>query len=403
MKNKIKLKKYLFASFFVVVCLLVITLIFNIYEYHKYTVNFNKKISSIVRIVKDKYPLLSDDEVMEILNSNIDNYSFDFSVYGIDINDSSIVINNDRLHYKFLIINSSFLLFVVGLLFIIFFRYIKSEEREINNITNYIEKINQGDYSLNIDSISEDELSILKNEIYKTTVKLREVANNSDIDKVNLKKSLEDISHQLKTPITSILIMLDNLIDDVNMDSSTREEFIIDIRREIININFLVQAILKLSKFDSNTVNFIKNDVNASSIVKEAVKNVSMLCDLKNISVDISGNDSVINCDLKWQIEAVTNILKNAIDHSVDGSQVQVEYRKYNIYTEIKITDFGEGISSKDLKHIFERFYKGSNATSDSIGIGLALAKSIIEADNGSVSVSSDKSGTCFTIKYFKI
>ena len=231
---------------------------------------------------------------------------------------------------------------------------------------------------------------------------LKESAENSNQDKINLKKSLEDISHQLKTPLTSILILLDNLIDDQNMNIETRNDFLTDIKREIININFLVQSILKLSKFDANTIHFIKEETTLNKIIKEAVKNVSTLCDLRNIKIEINGDeDAKIICDAKWQIEAITNILKNSIEHSQDNHKIVVKYEKNNIYSNIEIQDYGEGISKKDLKHIFERFYKGENASKDSIGIGLALSKTIIEEDNGTISVESNENGTKFTIKYY--
>ena len=233
---------------------------------------------------------------------------------------------------------------------------------------------------------------------------LKEAADNSNMDKINLKKSLEDISHQLKTPLTSILVMLDNLIDDPDMDINIRNDFIRDIKREVVNISFLVQAILKLSKFDSNTIHFIKEDTQVVDIIDEAIKNVSTLCDLRNITIDKNGKGKEkIKCDFKWQVEAITNILKNCIDHSQDNQKIIVSYEQSNTYSMIKIQDFGDGISKKDIKHIFERFYKGENATPESIGIGLALSKTIIEEDNGKITVESDENGTIFTIKYYKI
>lgn len=251
--------------------------------------------------------------------------------------------------------------------------------------------------------MSEDELSILKNEIYKTTVMLKENAENSNKEKLELKDSLSDISHQLKTPLTSILIMLDNLIDDPQMDENIREDFIRDIKREINSINFLVQSILKLSKLDTNTVNFIeeKNDLN--EIVNQAIKNVTMLSDLKNVSVILKSNsNSIIKCDFKWQVEAISNIIKNCIEHSNKDSEVIITIEDNKAYSKITIKDSGIGIDKEDLPHIFERFYKGKNATPDSIGIGLSLAQTIIKKDNGTISVKSSNKGTTFTIKYFK-
>jgi len=403
MKNKIRLKKYIISTLIVSICLLTMFLGLNIYEYHVYTNNYNNKIGAIIHIIKDKYPEITDEEIFTILNSDeLD--SKDLIKYGIDIDNQSILIKNDKDYHTFLIVNMSFLTISILILLIIYIRYNHNKEKDIKEIIKCIEQINKKNYELQIETISEDELSILKNEIYKTTLMLKEAADNSNKDKINLKKSLEDISHQLKTPLTSILVMLDNIIEDPGMDNDIRNEFIIDIKRNVVNINFLVQAILKLSKFDANTVNFIKKEYTLENIVQESIKNVSTLCDLRNINIELNvKEDSKIICDYKWQVEAITNILKNSIDHSKDNKKIIVNINNNNVYSTIEIKDYGDGISKKDISHIFERFYKGENATPDSIGIGLALAKTIIEEDNGKISVESNKNGTIFTIKYFKL
>ena len=401
MKNKIIQKKYLLLVLLFIVAATISFLILNIHQYHVYTVNFNKKINSIVSKIQEQYPKVTESEIIEVLNSK-DSETMILNKYGIDIKTDSILLENDKANKHFLIINISFIIFTILLLTLIFIRYILTKEKALRDITKYIEKINNRNYTLEIDSNSEDELSILKNEIYKTTIMLKETADNSNMDKINLKKSLEDISHQLKTPLTSILIMLDNIIDDPDMDKNVRNDFIHDIKRNIININFLVQSILKLSKFDSNTITFNKTETNISYIVNESIKNVSALCDLKDIKVIVKDSiDSTIICDSKWQIEAITNILKNSIEHS--NNDVIINYSSNSVYSMIEIIDNGEGISKKDINHIFERFYKGENSSKDSIGIGLALSKMIIDEDSGSVSVESSSKGTKFVIKYFKI
>lgn len=404
MKNKLRLKQYITFTLIVFICLFVMFLILNIYEYKTYTKNFNNKISAIVTLVKDKYPEITDKEIIEIINSNKQSDDSFFLKYGIDIDNKAVLLENDKSYHTFLLINMSFLIITIASLCILYFRYNYKRKNDIKDIIKYIEQINRRNYELEIDTISEDELSILKNEIYKTAVMLKEAALNSNKDKLNLKKSLEDISHQLKTPLTSILVLLDNLIDEPDMDSSIRNDFIIDIKRNVININFLVQALLKLSKFDANTVHFIKKENDLEMIVKEAIKNVSTLCDLRNINIKLNTLENAkVECDAKWQIEAITNIIKNAIEHSKDNSSIIINIDNNRVYSKIEVIDFGDGISKRDIKHIFERFYKGANATSNSIGIGLALAKTIIEEDKGTIAVESNESNTKFTIKYFKL
>ena len=404
MENKVKLKKYLIDTFIISMCLLVIFLIINIYEYNIYNKNFNNMISAIIVKLKEEYPSISEEEIMEIINSKDNTENNILEKYGIDISKDAIIQENEKSYNRFLILNFSFLLMAILILLVIFLRYDRKKDKDIKQITKYIEEINKKNYTLHIDEISEDELSILKNEIYKTTIMLKESAENSLKDKLELKESLEDISHQLKTPLTSILIILDNLIDNEDMDVQTREEFIRDIKREVSNINFFVQAMLKLSRFDSNTVNYIKEEVLVKDIVNESIKNVSTLCDLRNIKINVDGDDKAkLLCDFRWQVEAITNVIKNCIDYSKDGSSIIINYEKNKAYVLIKIQDFGGGIPKKDIPHIFERFYKGENSGKDSIGIGLALAKTIIEEDNGNISIKSEENGTTFYIKYFNL
>lgn len=404
MKNKIELKKYIISTLIVFICLFVLFLFLNIYEYKTYTKNFNNKISAIINVIKKDYPKITDKEIIKIINNDTLKTNDFFNKYGIDVNNKSILIKNDRDYHKFLAINLSFLTITVVILLIIYIRYNYKKEKDIKDIIKCIEQINKKNYEIQIDSISEDELSILKNEIYKTTIMLKEAAENSSKDKLNLKKSLEDISHQLKTPLTSILVMLDNIIEDSNMEEKIRNDFIVDIKRNVLNINFLVQSLLKLSKFDANTVHFVKQENDLKTIVEESIKNVSTLCDLRNINIKLNiKENSKIICDDKWQIEALTNIIKNAIEHSKNNSNIIINIENNNVYSMIEVIDFGEGIAKKDIKHIFERFYRCKNTKTDSIGIGLALAKTIVEEDKGTISVESNKLETKFIIKYYKI
>lgn len=404
MKNKIELKKMCITSCIVVIIFLIIFSILIYKQYKTYTYNFNQKIAGIIDNVLEKYPDIEKREIVEILNSSDGTNNEILMEYGIELDKDSVILENYTDFQKFIIIDINTLIVFILILSIIFFKYNQSESKKINEITKYIEEINRGNYRLNIEENTEDELSILKNELYKITVMLKEVAENSQKDKTTLKDSLSDISHQIKTPITSILIMLDNILSDENMPEDIKKDFIKDIKREIVNIKFLVESILKLSKIDSNLIKFIKKEVFIKDIINEAVKNVSMLSELKNIKIIVSGDDSIKTiCDLKWQVEAITNILKNCIEHSYENKKIYINYNQNNMYTELKIEDNGTGIDAKDLPHIFERFYKGKNSSSDSVGIGLALSKSIIESNNGYIQVDSElNKGTIFIIKYLK-
>lgn len=404
MKNKIELKKALIISTIILASFLLLFAVLYQVEYQTYTKQFNEKLNTIIAKLQKEYPNLTANDIMQILNDTEETDIDLLRQYGIDLKQDAILQKNDSAFQKFFAINLTSLAVFGVCLFLIFLIYNHKKNKKLLEITNYIEQINQGNYGLDIDDNTEDELSILKNEIYKTTIMLKEVAENARNQELSLKNSLEDISHQLKTPLTSIMIMLDNMIDTPEMDKQTRGEFIKDCKKEITNIHFLVQALLKLSKFDANTIQYHNRTITVKELIEKAIEKVSVLCDLKNVEIQVQGNQKdTIYCDDRWQIEAITNLLKNAIEYSENSGKIDVCYTQNKLYTQIEIRDFGKGIDSSDLPHIFERFYKGINSSKDSVGIGLALAKKIIEKNNGNVLVESELGrGTTFTIQYVK-
>lgn len=400
MKNKEKLKKFLVILSLYTIFVIFLTYSINKYEYQVYKDNFDTKITSIILKIKEDYPDITDEELYNILKSSKKNGKV-LEQYSLTIDNKSLLKENDNKYQQFLVINITIVFISTIFLIFLFLRFNAKKDREINKITKCLEEINKRNYKIDIEEMSEDELSILKNELYKVTIKLKEDAENSKQAKKDLKDTLADISHQLKTPITSILIILDNIIDNPDMDKNTREDFIRDIKRELLNMNFLALNLLKLSKLDSNTVHFIKKEVFLDEIVTSSIKNIAPLCDLKNITIIKNLEPGIkINCDLNWQVEAITNILKNCVEHSKENSKIDITTATNKVYHSIKIRDYGTGISKKDLPHIFERFYKGTGGSANSIGIGLSLAQKIIESNDGIINVETGPDGTTFTIKY---
>lgn len=397
MKNK-TIKKYILSLIILLIFNVSLIFILNRYEYKMYTKNYNDKINSIISNIKNRYPNIEESDIIEIINNEEDSEDI-LSKYGIDS-----ITKNDKVNNKIRIISLIIIITFDSLIILIFYLYDKNKSKKIKEITKMISKINNRQFDIDINDFNEGELSILKNEISKTTTMLRQVADNSVKDKLNLKDSLGDISHQLKTPLTSITIMIDNILDNPDMNEKTRKKFLINIKREILNINFLVMSLLKLSKFDANVVKFNKESVYLKDIIIESIKNVSMIKELKNITIKVSGDDNIkLLCDFKWQVESITNILKNSIEHTSEYGTVEVNYSENKLYTRILIKDNGKGIDSDDLPHIFDRFYKGENGSDDSFGIGLSLSKTIIEKEGGSITVKSTPNiGTIFTIKYLK-
>lgn len=397
MKNK-TIKKYILSLIILLIFNVSLIFILNRYEYKMYTKNYNDKINSIISNIKNRYPNIEESDIIEIINNEEDSEDI-LSKYGIDS-----ITKNDKVNNKIRIISLIIIITFDSLIILIFYLYDKNKSKKIKEITKMISKINNRQFDIDINDFNEGELSILKNEISKTTTMLRQVADNSVKDKLNLKDSLGDISHQLKTPLTSITIMIDNILDSPDMNEKTRKKFLINIKREILNINFLVMSLLKLSKFDANVVKFNKESVYLKDIIIESIKNVSMIKELKNITIKVSGDDNIkLLCDFKWQVESITNILKNSIEHTSEYGTVEVNYSENKLYTRILIKDNGKGIDSDDLPHIFDRFYKGENGSDDSFGMGLSLSKTIIEKEGGSITVKSTPNiGTIFTIKYLK-
>lgn len=377
---------------------LFITALINVCEYNTYRINYNNKISNIIDLVVSKYQDISKEEIYNIINNKSDKSNV-LKEYGIYDDIDNLVIENENKYTFYLVVN----LMLVVLLFIIFYIIIFKDKylfnKNINKLTKYFSEINNGNYDIDINDNKENNLSILKNEIYKTTIMLKEQASNSKKDKEELKVMLEDISHQLKTPLTAINIYIDNLLDN-DIDYKTRNEFLKEIKKDINNMNFLILNLLKLSKFDTNTIKYEVKKYKVDNIISEVINNLSYLSDLKNININVIGNKNIVlNCDYRWEVEAISNIVKNALEHCY--SKVEISYKEYKSYVEIRIINDGDTINKKDIKHIFDRFYKISN-DKDSIGIGLALSKSIIEKDNGKINVISDNNSTIFEIKYYK-
>lgn len=399
MKNA---QKFVCAGLAVTIVFCVISAVFTFIGLENIRKTSNDTINQLVNILFEKYPDVSEKEVAEILNNKTeytDNSEF-LNKYGIYPEKDWVSYNNQG-SYKYVILSVSVCI-AFGLAFaVLFLGYLKIQKKQTMDIAKRIERINLGDYSLQIDENSEDELSLLDNQIYRTTVKFREQAENSRKDKENLQKSLSDISHQLKTPLTSIIVMVENILDDDDMPLEIRREFLNDIKHNTNTISFLVQSLLKLSKLDAEAVKFRYEQVEVKSIVDECIKNTAVMAEILGVRLETDCNDIILNCDRKWLCEAITNIIKNCIEHSHNGN-IKIVADQNKLYTKISIKDNGSGITKEDLPHIFERFYKGKNSSDDSVGIGLSLAKTIIEKQGGYISVSSElNKGSEFVIKFF--
>lgn len=401
MKNK----KLIIAILITTIIAITANIFITINKLETYQNKVNIVIANIVGEIQEKYPGVKEEEIISILNMKNDSLKIGYNIlekYGID--DTILYINGFEEQKKdILIINSITMILLIAVVLLILFINSKNREKKYAKIIKYIEEVNRKNYDLKIEENSEDELSHLSNELYKITVMLKEQAEESIKDKKSLQTSIEDISHQLKTPLTSMSIMLDNIRENPNMDEKTRQTFIYEISRQIDWIKWLVISLLKLAKLDSNTAVFIKKEINVEELIQDVVKNLAIPLEIKGQNLIIKGTKAKFIGDYNWQLEALTNIVKNCIEHTPENKKIFIDFEENNFYTKIVIRDEGIGIAKEDVKHIFERFYKGKNSSENSVGIGLALAKTIIEKDNGYITCNSKVGeGTTFEIKYMK-
>ena len=402
-KLKEKNKILIFGLCYIIIAIFVFLMLSQI-QYEKYTNQMNIVIAEIVDKIVEKYPDIEEEEIIKILNGTEQSQKkYILEKYGYTQNTVAIEkISKERSSF----IKIDIVIIIAGgiVVTIVLLSYNKKREEKISDINSYIGKVNRGNYELKIEENGEDELTKLRNELYKTTVLLRETAENSEKEKTNLSNSLTDISHQLKTPLTSIRIMIDNIQSNPDMDEKTRNEFIEDISKQIDWISSLVISLLKLAKFDAGSIVMRDEEINVKKLIQNIISNLAILIDIKDIKIEENISEQItLFADYNWQLEALTNIIKNCVEHSFDDGKIKIEAESNSVFTKIIITDEGEGIEKKDLNRIFERFYKSAKSSENSIGIGLALAKTIIEKERGYIKVESEVGkGTKFEIKYLK-
>lgn len=395
--------KVLLTNIVIVLLFIIIFVVVIKMQNKVYSKIVNEKINDIINNVMEKYPEVKEEDILKIINNRDDSSENILEKYGYD--DELSYIKELRENINKNLINTAVLIGIFGIASLsIFMRYVLIQEKELKEINEYIKEVNNKNYSLKIDDNKDGELSRLRNELYKTTVILREAAENSEEEKEKLSIAIADISHQLKTPLTSIRIMLDNISDNPDMPQEIREDFIQDISKQVEHMSSLVISLLKTAKFDAGTIKMENEEIDAKKLIDSVINNLAILIEIKEIEVITKIDEKAIFiADYKWQQEALTNILKNAIEHSQPKSNIYIIVENTSIFLKIKIKDEGQGIEQKDLKHIFERFYRAKNCNEDSIGIGLSLAKTIIEQNNGYIKATSEVGkGTLFEIKYIK-
>ena len=397
-------KKYLFGALLVIVIMTVICgVVCSVSLARMREESFRSQIG-LVAAVREKYPDLSDKEIIDSISSPTDTAETERMLRSYSITKSDwLALPNEENTAELIISGAVLCLLTGGIVFVILLFYDRRQKKLTAELTDYLSRLNSGKYDMDISSNGEDSFSRLKNEIYRTTVRLREQSERSRQDKINLKNSISDISHQIKTPLTSISVMLDRISNDRDIPDVIKHKLLTDVKYSSNYIISLVQSLLTLSRLDADSITMKHEDVSVGELLGMCRERTEILAELGEVTVKVQdcGNIS-LKCDKKWMSEAITNILKNCIEHTPSGGYVTMSASQNKLFTEITVRDTGNGIPKNELPHIFERFYKGSCSDENSIGIGLSLAKTIIEKNNGYISVKSNvNEGSCFSLKIF--
>lgn len=272
----------------------------------------------------------------------------------------------------------------------------KKETSRIKKLTNYLEKVNTGGTDL-LSAVSDDDFSRLQDEIYKTVTTIYQMRDAALEAKNNFADNLSNIAHQLKTPITAISLSAQM------MKEHPAPQYLIQIHKQLSRLTHLEEALLLLSRIDAGTLTLKQERVDVFTMLTLAADNLQELFIQSGVFLDVPEmGEAEITADLDWMMEAVMNLMKNSMQHSPAGSTVHCAYEQNPLYVQVKIWDEGQGFSQDDLPHIFERFYRGKNEMSGGIGIGLPLAKKIIEMNNGALSAGNlPNGGACFEARFY--
>lgn len=273
--------------------------------------------------------------------------------------------------------------------------------QRISSLADDIDQVLHGDSSIDFDNYSEGELSILHSEIYKMTIRLREQQQKLINDKKYLADSLADISHQIRTPLTSINLLVERLSAS-GLTDECRHRLTNELYELLSRIDWLITTLLKISRLDAGTVQFKQEQVSLEELLKKSCVTLLIPMELRGQELRIHA-DGAFRGDLSWTCEAIGNIVKNCMEHTPEGGRIEIDAAENALYSEIIIKDNGTGISPEDLPHIFERFYKGKDSDGKSFGIGLALSRMIITGQGGTVKAENRKPvGAMFTIRFYK-
>ena len=276
-------------------------------------------------------------------------------------------------------------------------------KKSLRRLSGEMDRILHGSGELVLGNYEEGEISILRDEIYKMTVRLREQSETLTEDKEALADSLADISHQIRTPLTTLNLMTARMMQEGD-DPEQRKRILREMNRMLERIEWLITALLKISKLDAGAICLEPADISMEGFLKKVMEPFEIQMDLRDQRCRIEGAEGMtFTADEAWTLEAVRNVVKNSLEYTPDGKALEISCVNNPLYTEISVCDSGPGIDPEDLPHLFDRFYKGKNAGSSSFGIGLALAQSIMSRQNGVIRAENRQGGgSRILIRFYK-
>ena len=281
-------------------------------------------------------------------------------------------------------------------------RFARKRYRAMAELSLRIDRVLHGYDSTLITEHEEGELSILESEVRKMTVRLKESADLLRMEKISLSRAIEDIFHQIRTPLTALNIEA-ALLAEEDLLYERRVRLTREARGQLQRVEWLVEALLKMSRIDAGTVEFNRDTVAVRELVEKAAEPLSIPMELRGQRLERVVGDETYTGDLAWSAEALGNVLKNCMEHTPAGGTISVRVEETALYTQIAVQDDGPGFVKEDVPHLFERFYKGKNAGADSIGIGLALARMIVVEQGGTITADSTaEGGARFVIRFYK-
>lgn len=272
----------------------------------------------------------------------------------------------------------------------------KRLQNRIQGLTAYLEGANRGEVSV-FPREREDEFSRLQDQMYKTVTELYQTREKAVLAKQEFGENLANIAHQLKTPITSALLSLELLEQSASVLKTD------PVKRPLLRLMYLEEALLTLSKIDSGNLVLEQNKVDVYTALTLAAENLEELLSRRSVTVAIPEKGCVeFTGDLEWTMEALMNLMKNCMEHSPEGGCIHCDYSENPLYTELLIWDEGEGFEKEELPHLFQRFYRGKRAGTQGAGIGLALARQVLELENGVLTARNlPEGGACFEIRIY--